>query len=41
VLVRPDSYVGWRAASAPVDPKRALAEAFGQIFARPVLKRAV
>ena len=41
VLVRPDSYVGWRMASAPADPKRALAEAFGQIFARPVLKQAV
>ena len=41
VLVRPDSYVGWRVASAPADPRRALTEAFGQIFARPVLKQAV
>jgi putative polyketide hydroxylase len=41
VLVRPDSYIGWRTASAPSDPKRALTEAFEQIFARPVLKQAV
>ncbi|WP_168212796.1 MULTISPECIES: FAD-dependent monooxygenase [unclassified Bradyrhizobium] len=41
VLVRPDGYVAWRVASAPADPKRALADAFGQIFARPVLKQAV
>lgn len=41
VLVRPDGYVGWRVASMPVDPKRALADAFGQIFARTVLKQAV
>ena len=41
VLVRPDGYVGWRAASAPADPARALADAFGQILARAVLKQAV
>lgn len=41
VLVRPDGYVAWRVASAPADPKRALADAFGQIFARAVLKQAV
>jgi Aromatic-ring hydroxylase, C-terminal len=41
VLIRPDSYVGWRVASAPADPARALAEAFGQIMARAVLKQAV
>ena len=41
VLVRPDGYVAWRQASAPADPRRALAEAFGHVFARPVLKQAV
>ena len=41
VLVRPDGYVAWRAASAPADPARALSEAFGQILARPVLMQAV
>ena len=41
VLVRPDGYVAWRVASMPADPKRALADAFGQIFARAVLKQAV
>jgi putative polyketide hydroxylase len=41
VLVRPDGYVGWRVASKPIDPARALANAFGQIMARPVLKQAV
>jgi putative polyketide hydroxylase len=41
VLVRPDGYVGWRVASKPIDPARALADAFGQIMARPVLKQAV
>ncbi len=34
VLVRPDGYVAWRVASTPADPERALAGAFGQIFAR-------
>ena len=41
VLVRPDGYVGWRMATTPTDPARALAEAFGQILARAVLKQAV
>lgn len=41
VLVRPDGYVAWRNASRPKNPERALAEAFGQMFARPVLKQAV
>jgi putative polyketide hydroxylase len=41
VLVRPDSYVGWRVASAPADPARVLADAFGQIMARAALKQAV
>lgn len=41
VLVRPDGYVAWRVASTPTDPERALADAFGQIFARAVLKQAV
>lgn len=41
VLVRPDGYVGWRVASKPADPARALADVFGRIMARPVLKQAV
>jgi putative polyketide hydroxylase len=41
VLVRPDGYVAWRIAFKPGDPEQALADAFGQIFARPVLKQAV
>ena len=41
VLVRPDGYVAWRVASAPIDPKRALADAFDRIFARVALKQAV
>jgi putative polyketide hydroxylase len=41
VLVRPDGYVAWRIAFKPGDPEQALADAFGQILARPVLKQAV
>jgi len=41
VLVRPDGYVAWRVAFKPGDPGRALTDAFGRIFARPVLKQAV
>jgi putative polyketide hydroxylase len=41
VLVRPDGYVAWRVASTLGDPERALADAFGQVFARAVLKQAV
>ncbi|KIZ46784.1 MULTISPECIES: FAD-dependent monooxygenase [Rhodopseudomonas] len=41
VLVRPDGYIGWRAASMPANPERALADAFGQIFDRALLQRAV
>jgi putative polyketide hydroxylase len=41
VLVRPDGYVAWRIAFKPGDPERTLADVFGQIFARPVLKQAV
>jgi hypothetical protein len=36
VLVRPDRFVAWRAPAASEDPRRALAEAFNQILARPV-----
>jgi 2,4-dichlorophenol 6-monooxygenase len=36
VLVRPDRFVAWRAPAASEDPRRALAEAFSQILARPV-----
>ncbi len=36
VLVRPDRFVAWRAPAASDDPRRALAEAFSQILARPV-----
>jgi 2,4-dichlorophenol 6-monooxygenase len=36
VLVRPDRFVAWRASAASEDPRRALAEAFSQILARPV-----
>jgi putative polyketide hydroxylase len=41
VLVRPDGYVAWRTASKPADPDRALADAFGHLFARVLLKQAV
>jgi putative polyketide hydroxylase len=41
VLVRPDGYVAWRAASKPADPARALTDAFEQILARTALKQAV
>ncbi|MES2197472.1 MAG: FAD-dependent monooxygenase [Pseudomonadota bacterium] len=41
VLVRPDGYVAWRVASKPADPARALADAFGEMFGRAVLKQAV
>ena len=40
VLVRPDGYVAWRVASKPADPERVLADVFGQLFSRAVLKRA-
>ena len=36
VLVRPDRHVGWRSITAADDPRAALAEALGQILARPV-----
>ena len=35
VLVRPDRFVAWRAPAASEVPRRALAEAFSQILARP------
>jgi 2,4-dichlorophenol 6-monooxygenase len=36
VLVRPDRHIGWRSLTAADDPLAALAEALGQILARPV-----
>ena len=36
VLVRPDRHIGWRSLTAADDPRAALAEALGQILARPV-----
>ena len=36
VLVRPDRHIGWRSVTAADDPLAALAEALGQILARPV-----
>jgi 2,4-dichlorophenol 6-monooxygenase len=36
VLVRPDRFVGWRAASASDDPCRDLVDAVGQILGRAV-----
>jgi 2,4-dichlorophenol 6-monooxygenase len=36
VLVRPDRFVAWRAPAASEEPRRALAETFSQILARPV-----
>ncbi|QFZ19617.1 FAD-dependent monooxygenase [Saccharothrix syringae] len=35
VLVRPDGFVGWRAASLPEDPRTALRRALGAILGRP------
>jgi 2-polyprenyl-6-methoxyphenol hydroxylase-like FAD-dependent oxidoreductase len=36
VLVRPDGYVGWRAASLAGDPRTAITQALAAILARPV-----
>jgi 2,4-dichlorophenol 6-monooxygenase len=36
VLVRPDRHIGWRSVGAADDPRAALADALGQILARPV-----
>ncbi len=36
VLVRPDRHIGWRSVTAADDPRAALADALGQILARPV-----
>lgn len=36
VLVRPDRFVGWRSAGAAEEPLGALADALGQILARPL-----
>ena len=36
VLVRPDRFVGWRAAGATDDPAREVAHALGRILGRPV-----
>lgn len=36
VLVRPDRHIGWRSVTAIDDPSAALAEALGQILARPI-----
>ena len=36
VLVRPDRHIGWRSLTAADDPHAALADALGQILARPV-----
>ncbi|MGZ4185581.1 MAG: FAD-dependent monooxygenase [Solirubrobacteraceae bacterium] len=36
ILVRPDRHIGWRSVTAVDDPRTALAEALGQILARPV-----
>jgi 2,4-dichlorophenol 6-monooxygenase len=36
ILVRPDRFVAWRQATAADDPRTALAEALGQVLARPV-----
>lgn len=39
LLVRPDRYVAWRQASASGDPRAALADALGQVLARPLSTR--
>jgi FAD binding domain len=36
ILVRPDRFVAWRALSACTDPQSVLADALGQILARPI-----
>jgi len=41
VLVRPDGYIAWRTASKPADPAGTIADAFSQMFARPMLKHVV
>jgi len=41
ILVRPDRFIAWRAASAVADPRDELAGALGRILARPIAPRRV